>query len=229
MKIVEKDSHHQEEKTEVFEEQQEIMRKIKEFGFAKYVETMQNLPDAFDVEKHKPGEDVHNCICCMDERTPFGLHSAGSGILLSKEEFDIYFEKSGAKAISSHTGCGAAKIFAEKMGLMGDPDTIAREWAQQKATEKGVPHVHLEVEKPFHYARVCYYDGTGKFNYAGIKGLPAGFVVGRRFMSKEASLAEGGVAKSIIFGDHGLGEELLNEENPFLFVAVGETQEQMEE
>jgi len=113
------------------------------------------------------------------------------------------------------------------MGLQGDPDVIAREWAERKANEKGVPHVHLGVEKPFHYARVCYYDGTGRFNYKGVEGLPAGFVVGRKNMSKEASQGEGGVAKDIIFGDHGFGEGLLNTENPFMFVAVGETEQEV--
>ncbi|MEI7425098.1 MAG: hypothetical protein WCK10_03205 [Candidatus Staskawiczbacteria bacterium] len=229
MNTIEHEGHHHEEKIEVFEDQQEIMKKIREIGFAKYAETVQDLPDAFNLEKHKPAENINNCICCMDERTPYGLHSAGSGILLSKEAFDDYFEKSGAKSISSHTGCGAAKLFVEKMGLAGDPDVIAREWAEQKAKEKGVPHIHLEVEKPFHFARVCYYDGTGKFNYKGVEGLPAGFVVGRKHMTKEASLAEGNVAKNIIFGDHGFGEEFLNKENPFMFVAVGETEQQTEE
>ena len=217
------------EKLEAFEKQQEIMRKIKEVGFATYSETITNLKDAFDLEKHKPAENLGKCICCMDERTPYGIHSAGSGILLEDKDFNAYFEKSGADSISSHTGCGAAKLYAEKMGLVGDPDAIAREWAERKAKEKGVPHVHLEVEKPFHFARVCYYDGTGKFNFNGVEGLPAGFVVGRKNMSKEASLGEGGVARNIIFGDHGYGEELLDEENPFMFVAVATSEKQRKE
>lgn len=228
MNTIEHGGHH-EEKVEAFEEQQEIMQRIKEVGFEKYAETVQDLPDAFNLEKHQASPEHTKCICCMDERTPYGIHSAGSGILLSETDFDKYFSESGANSISSHTGCGAAKLYAEKMGLAGDPDAIAREWAERKAKEKGVPHIHLEVEKPFHFARVCYYDGTGKFNYAGVEGLPAGFVVGRKFMTKESSQAEGGVAKKIIFGDHGFGEELLNDENPFLFVAVGETKEQVKE
>lgn len=217
------------EKVEAFEDQQEIMRTISEVGFASYAESLKNLSNAFDLEKHKPAENLHRCICCMDERIPDGIHSAGSGILLSDRDFDAYFEKSGADSISSHTGCGAAKIYAEKMGLdISDSDRIGREWAEIKAKEKGVPHIHLEVEKPFHYARVCYYDGTGRFNYKGVDGLPAGFVVGRKYMSVSASLAEAGVAKNIIFGHHGFGKDLLNEGSPFLFVAVADTEEEME-
>ena len=221
------EEHSADEKLEIFEGQQEVMNKIKEMGFANYAETLPNLPDAFDLEKHKPAENVHRCVCCMDERTPYGVHSAGSGILLSDKDFDKYFQESGSDSISSHDGCGAAKLYAKKMGLVGNPDLIAREWAEKKAKEKGVPHVHLGVERPFHFARVCYYDGTGKFNYDGINGLPEGFVVGRKYMSKDSSLAEVGVAKDIIFGDHGFGEELLNAENPFMFVAIADTEKEM--
>ena len=34
------------------------------------------------------------------------------------------------------------------------------------------------------------------------------------------------MAKNIIFGDHGFGEELLTQENPFIFVAVGKTEKE---
>lgn len=221
-------AHSSDEKIAAFREQQPVMEKIRQMGFAKYAKILPNLTDAFDLEKNKPSENLHRCICCMDERTPYGLHSAGSGILLSDKEFDAYFEKSKPDSISSHDGCGAAKIYAEKMGLSGDSDAVGKEWAEKKAKEKGVSHLHLKVEKHFHFARVCYYDGTGRFNYQGAEGLPAGFVVGRKYMKKEASLAECNVAKNIIFGDHGFGNELLNSENPFLFVATGQTEEEME-
>ncbi|MCX6720432.1 MAG: hypothetical protein NTW11_01355 [Candidatus Staskawiczbacteria bacterium] len=216
------------EKIVAFENQQEIMGKIREDGFAEYAKTLPNMADAFDLEKNKASSELHRCICCMDGRTPCGIHSAGSGMLLSDAEFNKLFEESEADSISSHTGCGAAKIYAERNGLSGDPDEIAKQWAQEKAKELGVPYVHLEVDKPFHYERVCYYDGTGNFNYKGVKGLPPGFVVGRKFMEKGASLAEVGVAINIIFGDHGLGG-LLNEENPFVLAVVADNQKEMEE
>lgn len=203
------------------------MQKIAEVGFAEYAKTLPNLADAFDLEKHKAGQ-AQKCVCCMDERTPFGVHSAGSGILLSDDDFEKYFAEAKPDAISSHDGCGAGKLYAKKIGFEGDSDQLAEKWAEKKAKEKGVVHIHLGVEKPFHFARVCYYDGTGKFNYEAVEGLPAGFVVGRKFMTKEASLAECAVAKNIIFGDHGFGN-LLNTENPFLFVAVAESESQIDE
>jgi hypothetical protein len=163
----------------------------------------------------------------MDERTPCGAHAAGSGMLLSDKDFAEYVRQVNPDSISSHTGCGAAKLYAKAKGLPVDQaDQIAKDWAREKAQKLGLKYTHLEVDKPFHYARVCYYDGTGRFNYASVKGLPAGFVVGRKNMTKEASLAEVGVAISIIFGDHGFGPKLLNEQNPFLLVAIGRTPEE---
>ena len=107
-------------------------------------------------------------------------------------------------------------------------DEIAKEWAQQKAKELGIAYKHLEVDKPFHYARVCYYDGTGRFNYKGVEGLPSGFVVSRKNMTAQASGAEVKVAVNIIFGDHGFGKDLLNEENPFMLVAIGKDDKETE-
>lgn len=220
--------NHLEEKNEAFEAQQKIMEGVREMGFEKYAETLPNLPDAFDLERHKPEETMHRCACCMDGRTPFGIHSAGSGILLSPDEFKKFAKEANLDSISSHEGCGAAKIYAKKMGLdINDSDNIGRQWAEERAKELGVPHTHLTVEQPFHSERVCYYDGTGKFNYKGVEGLPEGFVVGRKFMKKESSLAEVNVAINIIFGDHGFGKDLLTKENPFVLVVVAENEKEL--
>lgn len=222
-------STQEDQKIEAFEDQQEIMQRIMEMGFEKYAETLPNLLDAFDLEKHKPAENLDICICCMDGRTPFGVHSAGSGILLPKEELKKYFKESGATAIASHKDCGASKIYAEMMGLdVNDSDNIGEKRLEEMAKEMGVPYINLGVEKSFHSERVVYYDGTGKFNYAGVEGLPEGFVVSRKYMTEESSLKECGIAKSIAFGHHGFGEELLNQENPFLFVVVAETEKEMQ-
>jgi len=217
------------EKLEAFQEQQEAMAKIMKMGFAKYAETLPNLDSAFDLEEHKPAEGLHRCLCCMDGRTPFGVHAAGSTILLSEAQRDEYFRLANPDSISSHDGCGAARLYCKKHGILGDPDAFARQWAEQEAIKRGIPHIHLGVDKDFHYERVCYYDGTGRFNYKGVEGLPSGFVVSRKYMSKESSLAEDGVARNIIFGDHGYGKQLLTSGNPFIFVVVADTKIRMEE
>lgn len=213
---------------EAFEAQQDDMKNIYEFGFAKHVENLPDLSNAFDLDLHQPFEGFNRCACCMDGRTPYGIHAAGSGILLPKDKLKKFIQDSGITSISSHDGCGAAKIYAEKMGLnVADSDRVGSEWAEKTAKEFGLEYIHLEVIEP-HTERVCYYDGTGKFNYKGVEGLPTGFVVGRANMDKKSSLAECSVAGNIAFGSHGFGEELLNAENPFIFVAIGETQEKME-
>ena len=82
------------QKIEIFEKQQEIMKKISEVGFANYAETLPGLSGAFNLEQHKPQEQLHRCICCMDERTPCGKHLAGSGILLPEADFEKAFVRS---------------------------------------------------------------------------------------------------------------------------------------
>jgi len=228
--MTEENLHHEKEKAEAFFADQTIMEKIYKEGFSKYVEKLRNIKDAFDLEKHRPPqENVSRCVCCMDERTPYGIHSAGGGILLSDKDFNAFFEASKPDAISSHEGCGAAKIYCKQKGI--DPmesNQVAKNWAQKKAKEKGVEYIHLPVPKPFHFARVCYYDGTGEFNYQGVEGLPAGFVVGRKYMGQKPSVIEAKVAGDISFGDHGFGKELLNKENSFLYVAVGDSEDHTE-
>ena len=182
------EEHSIDEKIEAFEAQQDDMKDIYEFSFAKHVEGLPDLHNAFDLDQHQPSEGFNRCACCMDGRTPYGIHAAGSGMLLSDENLKKFIKESGITSISSHDGCGAAKIYAEKMGLnIANSDKIAIEWAERIAKEFRLDYIHLEVIEP-HTERVCYYDGTGTFNYKGVDGLPTGFVVGRANMYKKSSL-----------------------------------------
>lgn len=225
--------NHGAEKKEAFEKQQIIMEKINKIGFAHYTETLPNLKDAFDLNKHKL-ENHSRCVCCMDEGTPEGIHSAGSGILLSEEDLETYVRVAQPDAISSHDGCGAGKLYCRAHGLPEkNSDQIAREWAEDKAKKYNLPHIHVstaDMKRPtgFHDARVCYYDATGKINNDSSAGLPKGFVISRAYMKKENCLAEASVAMDIIFGDHGLGE-LLTEKNPFVIIAVAKNEKELEE
>lgn len=214
--------------------EQEMMKKIQKEGFADFAEGVPNLTDAFDLEKHEPAEGLRRCLCCMDERIATGLHSAGSGILLSEKDFEELCKTAKLDSISSHRGCGAAKIFAgtergkafaKERGLsLDDPDAIGATWAREMAEKLDIPYIYLEPEESHHTARACYYDDTGTFN--NLDGLPKGFVIGRKHMSKEACLAEVQVAKKIASGDHGFGPDFFTKENPFLLVAIGSTQEE---
>jgi len=229
-------SHHENqlaEKQKSFELQQPLMEQIYKDGFAGYVETLPNLPEAFDLAKHRL--DNHSaCICCMDEGTPWGVHAAGSGLLLSAEEFEDYTHMAKPDAISSHAGCGAGKIYCQQHGLPeGNSDQIARQWAEATAKKYGLPHVHIpmeEMQRPpdFHVARVCYYDGTGRLNNDPAVGLPSGFVVSRSHLGEARGLEEVKVAAEIIFGQHGFGE-LLTKDQPFVVAAVASDNFQLQQ
>lgn len=241
--IVEKIASHDDhgaEKKSAFENQQETMNKIKEFGFARYAETLPNLKDAFDLAKNKFREDLpERTVYCMDEGTPWGIHAAGSGILLSDEDFNVWFDKARPECLTDHDDCGAkelkAKMMAEKFGIgIEDARIKVKDIIKIRAEKKGVKYFYIPKEEmnrvDFHNARVCYYDGTGEFNFAGVEGLPKGFVVSRAYSGKESSVGEVGTAAAIIFGDHGYGndDKFLNEENPFIIVAIGRTPEEVE-
>jgi hypothetical protein len=229
---------HEREKIAAFAEQQAVMDKIREIGFARYAESLPNLKDAFDLDKHQPREGIHNCVCCMDEGTPWGIHAAGSGILLSDEEFDLWFDRVKPDCLSDHDGCGAKEVKArhlmEKFGIDFEMAMkMVEHWVEKKAQEKGVKFIKIsaaEMNRPdFHDAPLAYYDGTGSFNYEGVEGLPKGFVVSRLYLGKEPALNEDGVAEAIIFGPHGYGndEKFFNEKRPFVFVAVGKSPEDL--
>jgi hypothetical protein len=231
------EENHEKEKKAAFESQQGIMDKIREMGFARYAETLPNLKDAFDLEKHQLGLGIKKCGCCMDEGTPWGVHGALQ--LLSDEEFDEWFQKNKPTHLSGHDGCGAEALLAKKLVEEDaiDPDVargIAARWIETKATKYGVGYVHIpkeEMKRPdFHDARVCYVDATGRFNCDGVEGLPKGFIVTHSFSNFEPTLLQAGVAEAIIFGDHGFGNDgkFLNEENKFVFVPIADSWEELE-
>jgi hypothetical protein len=159
------------------------------------------------------------CVCCMDERIKAPKHAPREGL-----------------AISWHKGCGAVKLYCKKNNIpVEHVDREAKAWAEKLAarisqeTGRKVGVMEMKIENPkFHYARACYYDRTGKFNNKRAKNLPLpeGFIVGRDHMSETSALGEVGVAIDIMFGEHGLGK-LLTHEDPFILVAVGQTQEEV--
>jgi hypothetical protein len=216
---------HEHQKAELFLEQQHTMEQIYDKGFAAYAESI-NIADAF---KQHDG-----CMRCMDEGTPGGFHSAGSGILRKSEEVIEAFRKAGVKKITSHDGCGAAGLYAKSKGLdASKSDEYGKEWAKQLAEAMGLPYEHIsfsEMNRPkeFHVARIAYYDGTGNFDYQAVKELPAGFIISRGIQQTSDSVAEAQVAFNIATGDHGFGGKI-TAENPFVFVVIGKTAEEADQ
>lgn len=186
-----------------------------------YADSVEGVDGAFQTKEH--------VLCCIDEGTPFGdMRSAGSGILMEggdREKFIEELKRAGVKEVTSHAGCGAAALYREKMGLTGKSvDEVAQEGARKIAEELGVPYkghlTELARPKDFHNARVVYVDGTGLFNPSAVEGLPAGFVISRKFMTSEQARAEVGVAMSIAFGDHGFGKKF-SDKDPLVVVTIG--------
>jgi len=196
-------------------------------GIDAYTKTLPRLRQAFELEK--------KCVSCMDEGTPGGTHAAGSGMLMNDVELEQYFAATKPDEVTSHEGCGAAKLYAEAHGLdIERSDHYAQEWAKHEADKRGLRYRHIaaaDMERPSegHFARTCYYDTTGTFNWDAAEGMTAGFVVSRKYMTPEYALREASVALDIAFGDHGLGTKLLSEEKPFLLVAIAEDAKQLAE
>lgn len=190
-------------------------------GMQAYTDNVEGVEAAFETGEHT--------LCCIDEGTPFGdMRSAGSGILMEGEDratFITNLKKAGVKEVTSHAGCGAAALYREKMRITDKSvDEVAQEGARRVAEELGVPYkghiIELARPKELHNARVIYFDGTGSFNPSAVDGLPAGFVVSRKFMTTEQAKSETGIAMSIAFGDHGFGKKF-SEQEPLLVVAIG--------
>lgn len=202
-------------------------------GFQKHV---SNIPirSAFSADRY---------VRCIDERTPNGIHAAGSGIFLVVLEglekglkgddavnagLDAAakkFSEAGVAGITSHDECGAAALVYGMVSndltiKFANSDQFGRYFSKRLSEMLGVENGNLSVHPSgFHIARVAYYDGTGKFNPAVIGQLPTGFVVSRYYLGAEHSAREIEIAAKIATGDHGYGE-LINRKNPFMFVAV---------
>ena len=218
---LESESHTMEIESE-WMKQAKTIQKILEQGFENFAAGISDIEKAFD-----GGEPT---LCCMDEGTPMGdMRSAGSGILTSGEERQIFLAKlkaSGLKDVTSNAGCGAASLYRERNNITDKTvDEVAIEEAKRVAQELGVPYKgHItELKRPtgFHNSRVVYVDGTGRFNPSKVSYLPQGFVVSRKYMSAQQALSEAWLAAKIAFGEHGFGKKF-TQEKPFIVIAIGE-------
>ena len=204
-----------------------MIEQVLEIFFAEWVEQQREIKNF--LEKTYTAADIlpafdlaDRTIRCVDEGTPGGLHSAGSGILLDMDKAVSLVKSASADGITSHEGCGAAALFCRQKGI--DPaqaDKVARQWAQKLAQAAGMPYKgHIGAEQmtrpaQFHNAVAVYYDGTGQFNPARAKMLPHGFVVSRKYFGA----ADLELCISIALGDHGFGK-LFTRQNPFYVIAV---------
>lgn len=188
--------------------------------FEQYTNELSNFARAFEADT--------SCIVCIDEGTPHGLHAAGSGILMENESAAVaMLRRSGAQGARSHKGCGAAGIYAKRIGISPEKSDVAGARRLRELCDKaGIPYFgHIEkIERPsYHNAWVCYYDGTGSFDRTLVEGLPSGFVVSRTLHeSSEVPAGEVELSVEIAFGSHGWGRKRFEESGAqFIIVPIG--------
>lgn len=219
------DHHEHPDMREFFDARQPLMERIYRKGVGEYAAFLPDLARAF--------ARTDGILRCIDERTPGGVHAAGSGILMSSNDIRDFVRKAGLQGITSHAECGAAGLAFDALpdvekAKYPNSDAYGKAFAMELADETGVPYAgHIFIDEMAgpsgaHAARVSYYDGTGKFNWQGLAGeLPQGFVISRanHFLDtnpvREAAIS----VRLALDDDHGFGQ-LITPENPFLLIAI---------
>lgn len=175
-------------------------------------------------------------IQCSDGRCPHQGNEfsiAGSGILLSDEEFKVMIEQNPTiKTLTTHADCGAAKLAfakAQENGQVPAGITTAEEfaidWATKKAAQYNLVHRHIGIDEfvdPHHHERGIVVDATGVFHPSQVQGMPNMFVSqAASFADKSYIGAEADILTGIGTGDHAFGPRI-NPENPFYILVTAD-------
>lgn len=205
---------------EYWEAQQPIFDQIYSEGMENYVKTIPELEKSFKLKDRD--------LRCIDERTPGGIHLAGSGILMSDKKLEKTLFNADIKNVWTHEECGAAKLYAQKNGFNQEKsDEYARAWGETLEKKFGIKYRgHIksaELQGPggLHIARLAYYDATGQFDFQNVKELPPGFIISRKYLEADYAKAEMKVAISIAMGAHGFND-LINKKTPFIIVPIAD-------
>lgn len=210
--------HHTEDIKQHWGKQSSVVSQLRKLGAEKFFHGIPDIEQAFH-----PGD---RWLCCIDEGCSGGVNLAGSGILLGVEGAAAIAKAAGVTAVTSHEECGAAKLWAQQAGKdTSASDDYGKQFAAALAKQLDISYCHLplsEMARPagLHVARVIYYDGTGKFDPARVPEVPPGFVISRRFLTKDYAMKECEIAVSIALGDHGFGK-LFTPDEPLLIIVIG--------
>jgi len=219
------------DKQAVWHQGSTVIDKILRGGSEVYFSTLLGIEKAFH---------LHDLVIrCMDGRTPGGVHLAGSGVLLGLKGMvrfaaEVTSKYGHLEAVTYHADCGAAAAIAGKKGA--DPFVVAESFAREAGKVLGIETVY-EIENQgwegFHHERVIYYDGTGRFDWQNVLGLPVGFVVSRAYLGfdvpyaqKELAVASDIALKPHDRHGHGFGE-MFTANLPLLIVPIGESAKQL--
>ncbi|MCU0680051.1 MAG: hypothetical protein MUF50_01970, partial [Planctomycetes bacterium] len=218
------------DKEMLWQTKEPIFQQIEKMGFSEYANSLPEIEQAFVLKNKENATEKISC-CCIDEGTPWGKHSAGSGVLLSDEELAQFVKDSQLTSFHLHGGCGANNLYAKEHGLSVEEVENYQRARLLKLGLKEEPYIsEAEMKRPkgFHSARLSYYDGVGTFNWNNTQGLPEGFIITRNGQEKKSSLHDLSISLSIAFGDHGFGEKFTLE-NPYHIVITASNQEQAQE
>ncbi len=172
------------------------IRELQQLGARKLFLKNKNIRQAFR------GSET---LTCGDEGITFGIHSPGSGVLLSDDMCRRMVQRAEITELTGHDNCGAFALAFPNIAKE-DRNRVCREYNKGRANVYGLSYRHLTAEemnrpKTFHNAVAIYYDGTGEFNR--IEGLPPGFVISRYY--SPAAEEELKRYMTIAMGNDGLG------------------------
>ncbi len=206
----------------------------------------ENIQDIINTEFNPEQNFSPEEIECSDGRCPHHgkeISVAGSGILLSEEEFDMMMKKyPDIKVITTHADCGAGKLAfanAQKNETVPPGITTAEEfaadWAKKMAAKYNLSYRHIGVDEfvaPYHHEQGIMVDTTGKIHQKMVNGMSNMFASHTAsFAHPDNVIAEVQVLTNIGLGDHGLGQRITDEKPFYIMVACADTQkaEQMHE
>lgn len=196
-------------------------------------------------------------VVCMDGRldetekeASVFVRDGGSGILRGEEGVgniaDGYVRAAmelgvGTIRITSHGDCGAWALSGKDKNEGEKYYNDLRESIAKKIEEADLP---IEVILEYipneegnkegkglclpHIERAAYYANVSSFNPQVVLGLPAGFVISRKYLESKYAIANAAIAVKIAFGGHGFGERFTKEQ-PFLLIGIVDNVEKLDE
>lgn len=197
-------------------------------GHVNFQDLFDSLPGSEKAVESIPNAPLY--LLCIDDRLP-GIsclsssasyaHMAGEGILNPNALRDL--QNIGLRGFIVHKNCGAKALYCKTHAIESGFDEEGTKAVYKLADSMKLPVAQIvneqDIEKT-HIARVVYYDGTGKFDWSRVKGLPPGFIISRKIISDSSyAQMEANIAVEIAKGNHGFGNRF-NDQSPLYVVAV---------
>ncbi len=191
---------------------------------------------------HRATAQLPVAVKCIDERVVLdqpALGLAGSGVLLSDEDFAIVSKKLkaiGIKLATYHEHCGACSLFCDEWQKTTGQSRAIMEVAHESACKlqnyfnpksyvhlagySDECHINMIGDPSLHHARAIIIDYSGRFNARELN-LPAAFLISAAYHPSPAyTTKEINIALSIALGSHGFGVEMFSSE-PLAVVCIG--------